>query len=154
MQEEVKENILELMTTLSTQGHSGFSAPYVIHLFKQLAMYDTILPLTGEDDEWQDVSEYGDDGDEKLLQNRRLSSVFKRGSEIYDVHSIIFHEEGDDNVSYSFSKLVGKVEFPYTQTRFEVSVPKDATPSEMIAALNARHIPFIDRSAMIGQPEA
>lgn len=138
------------MTTLSTQGHSGFSAPYVIHLFKQLAMYDTILPLTGEDDEWQKP----DAGDGELLQNRRLSSVFKRGSEVFDVNNIIFQEEGESDVAYTFSKLVGKVEFPYVQKRFEVVVPKDATPSEMIAALNARHIPFIDRGTVEDQTTA
>lgn len=62
--------VLELIEKFSEQGHSGTSAGITIHLFKTLAMFEPLGPLTGEDHEWTEVSN-------GLYQNKRLSSVFK-----------------------------------------------------------------------------
>lgn len=69
------EAVMELVEVFSNQGHSGFSASRVISLFKKVAAYECLAPLTGEDGEWNDVSvAMGIDG---TLQNNRVSSVFK-----------------------------------------------------------------------------
>ena len=65
--------VMELVKVFSNQGHSGGSASRVISLFRQVAMYKNLTPLTGKDDEWNDVSDMGGG----LLQNNRVSSVFK-----------------------------------------------------------------------------
>ena len=44
--------ILDLIELFASQGHSGFSAPYVINAFSRLAMFKPLSSLTGEDDEW------------------------------------------------------------------------------------------------------
>ena len=69
MQTWVVENLIELLEVFSNQGHSGSSAPYVINLFKRLANFDPIAPLTNEEDDWNDTG-FG-------LQHKRCSEVFK-----------------------------------------------------------------------------
>ena len=43
--------ILDLIELFASQGHSGFTAPYVAGIFHRLAMFKPASPLTGEDDE-------------------------------------------------------------------------------------------------------
>jgi hypothetical protein len=87
--------VMELMETFSNQGHSGYSAGIVSSLFSKLAKYEPLSPLTGEDDEWDDVSSLGDIG-EKLYQNNRNSAVFKDGKDgqAYIIDAIVFNGDG------------------------------------------------------------
>ena len=64
------EGTLELLKVFSEQGHSGMSAPYAVALFEKLASWKPIAPLTGESDEWTEVSA-------DMWQNKRSSNVFK-----------------------------------------------------------------------------
>ena len=50
----VRDNILELMTVFSKQGHSGSSAPYVLEMFKKLASFEPVGPIIGNDSEWNE----------------------------------------------------------------------------------------------------
>ena len=83
MQKEVCNDIIELLSVLSKQGHSGFSIGYVLNLFNKLANYIPISPLTGNDDEWIDVSDNG-----TMYHNRRCPFVFKDGKDgrAYDIN--------------------------------------------------------------------
>jgi len=45
----IMENVLELLEVFGEQGHSGFSAPICISMFRQLAMFEPLGPLTGAD---------------------------------------------------------------------------------------------------------
>lgn len=107
MQKEVCKDLIELLTVLSKQGHSGFSINYVLSLFTKLANFKPLSPLTGEDSEWNDVGTYHDQsGNEiKLFQNRRCSSVFKdsKDSRAYDIN---LDTSGDSDKKY--------ISFPYT----------------------------------------
>lgn len=80
----VRDCILELVQTFATQNHSGSTAPYVMDIFTLLASFKPLTPLTGEDDEWVDVSI--ETNGTPLWQNKRASYVFKRRrwSCIYD----------------------------------------------------------------------
>jgi len=94
MQEEIHHDILDLIEIFSEQGHSGSSAPYVINRFKRLADWKPLSPLTGEDDEWMDLSEFGDN---VTQQNRRYSGLFrdnKDNSTAHDNNAIIFTDNG------------------------------------------------------------
>lgn len=71
-----RKHVLQLIKVFSEQGHSGFSAPRILNLFKTLASFETLSPLKGTVDEWNDVSEFSG---ETLFQNKRNSAVFKRG---------------------------------------------------------------------------
>ena len=75
--------ILDLASTLQGQGHSGASAAYTIgavsEAVRALLSFQTIAPLTGDDDEWANISDcYSDD--EEWFQNKRDSRVFKNGT--------------------------------------------------------------------------
>lgn len=84
-------NVLQLIEVFADQGHSGFSAPYCINLFNKLANFKPLGPLTGEDDEWRDVSEHGNG--EPWFQNKRYSSVFKDGNgQAYNTDGKVFWE--------------------------------------------------------------
>ena len=120
MQEAICAHVLELIKLFSNEGHSGTTAPYTIDLFKKLAMFEPIVPLTGEDWEWSDVSEYGGRDNGPLYQNKRCGHVFKDNNGAYDIDGIVWYdwytdENGEKSKSYftNFKSRV-PVTFPYT----------------------------------------
>lgn len=97
--------ILDLIELFASQDHSGFTAPYVVDAFNRLAMFKPLSPLTGEDDEWNDVG----DG---LLQNKRYSAVFKGKDGIaYNIEGKVFTDDGE--VWYTCRDSRVDVTFPY-----------------------------------------
>lgn len=80
--------VMELVTLFASQGHSGYSAGLVLELFKRLASYEPLGPLTDNPDEWFQVHEGLTNPDEDpLWQNRRKPSVFSNdgGKTFYDL---------------------------------------------------------------------
>ena len=74
---EFKDELLALCEKFGQSGQSGGSAPYVASALssavRKLCLFETIAPLTGEDDEWGRV-----EADESMkYQNLRDSRVFK-----------------------------------------------------------------------------
>lgn len=110
--------ILELLDVFSNQGHSGFSANYVINAFNKLARFEPLAALTGADDEWTEVS----DG---VFQNNRCSHVFKQADRFdgkaYDLNGRIFREP--DGSCYTGRDSMVPIVFPYTPTSEYVDVP-------------------------------
>lgn len=77
IQKIINDDILEIINVFSKQGHSGFSESYAIGMLKRLLEYKPILPLTGDESEWNDCG-LSDDNDEKVVyQNKRCPAVFK-----------------------------------------------------------------------------
>lgn len=105
MQELICNQVLELLGLFSKHGHSGTTAPYAINLFKNLASFTPVIPLTGKDDEWVEISE-------GVFQNKRCSHVFKEKGKAYDIQGKVFREP--DGNCYTSSKSRVFVEFPYT----------------------------------------
>ena len=100
--------ILDLIELFASQSHSGFSASYVINAFNRLARFKPLSPLTGEDDEWDDVG--FEDG---LLQNKRYSAVFKdKDGNAYNIEGKVFSDDGE--IWYSCRESRVNVTFPYT----------------------------------------
>lgn len=98
--------ILDLIELFASQGHSGFSASYVINTFSRLAMFKPLSPLTGEDDEW-------DDAGNGCLQNKRYSAVFKeKDGTVYNIEGKVFTDDGE--VWYTSKDSIVDVTFPYT----------------------------------------
>ena len=112
----IQENILALLEVFSTQGHSGSSAPYCATIFKKLALFEPLGPLTGVDDEWRDCGE-------GLHQNVRCSHVFKRDGQAYDGNGKIFREP--DGGCYTNSDSNVNISFPYTPQCEYVDRKKD-----------------------------
>lgn len=80
------KSVMELIEVFSKQGHSGASASRVISLFKTVVSYKNLMPLTGENKEWNEISETR----KGLFQNNRVSSVFKKNNKAYYLYAIIW----------------------------------------------------------------
>ena len=86
MQGMICDHVLKLLEVFDGEGHSGTSAPYAIRLFSRLASFEPLVPLTGEDWEWNDTGHN--------FQNKRASHVFKDTDtgECYDINGKVFLE--------------------------------------------------------------
>ena len=99
--------ILDLIKLFSEQGHSGFSAPYVARMFYRLSMFKPLSPLTGEDDEWNDIGN-------GQLQNKRYSAVFKgKDGTAYNIDGKIFSNDNGETWFTNKDSIVN-ITFPYT----------------------------------------
>ena len=114
----IQENVLQLIEVFSEQGHSGSSAPYCIEFFRKLALFKPLCPLTGEDSEWNEVSN-------NIYQNNRCSHVFKDGKDgtAYDIDGRVFREP--DGCCYTNFDSRVFIKFPYTPKREYVDVDKE-----------------------------
>jgi len=94
-------------------------------MFHKLANYETLSPLTGNDDEWSDVLDERSSSDTKMLfQNTRDSRVFKDEKGAYFLNAIVWQEivNGD---SYHFTDRNSKryiKSFPFTPKTFYVKI--------------------------------
>lgn len=94
-QEMINNDILEIIKVFAGQGHTGFTASYALNIIKRLLDWKPITPLTGEDNEWNDVTEW-DDG-RNLQQNKRCSAVFRENydnSTAYYIDGKVFSDDG------------------------------------------------------------
>lgn len=118
MNQMMRKHILHMMNEFANEGHSGFSARYAMNILTRLMDFKPLSPLTGEDDEWGDVREYGGT---THYQNRRKSSVFKdEDGSVYDIDGKVFWEwmpDHDDD-----GKLTGGAHKSYYTCR-ESRVP-------------------------------
>ncbi|MEX3710872.1 hypothetical protein ABFV99_00555 [Cytobacillus horneckiae] len=98
IQEVVNNNILEVMEVLSKQGHSGYSIGYVRDILYRLLSYKPLTPLTGEEDEWEDVTELNDGVN--MQQNKRCSTVFRHNNDnstAYYIEARVFSDDGGES---------------------------------------------------------
>lgn len=139
MNASAAEDVLALLRVLSSQGHSGFSVGYVLSVFNKLAKFDPLTPLTGADDEWNDITAmWGAEPGCRQYQNTRSSRVFKiveaDGTEkCYDIEGIVFEEPS--GVRFMNSESSVPVEFPYTPSTRVVQVPKSARTATIADAV-------------------
>ena len=140
MQEMICNHVLKLLDVFADEGHSGSSAPYAINLFSKLAKFDPIVPLTGEDWEWNDVYE-GDKS--KIYQNKRCGAVFKSADRFngqpYYIDGKVFWGwyKSEEDGKMSKSSYTGRdshvpIEFPYTPKTEYVFVPTEQYSTEII----------------------
>lgn len=119
-QEAICKNVLKMLEIFADEGHSGSSAPYAINLFEKIASFKPLSPLTGEDWEWHDVSEYGGRDNGPLFQNKRCGNVFKDNNGAYDIDGIVWYdwytdEETGEKRKSHFTNYKSRVPvtFPY-----------------------------------------
>jgi hypothetical protein len=122
MQGMLCEHVLTLLRVFSDEGHSGSTAPYTVNLFKKLAMFEPIVPLTGEDWEWHEPSS-------GVFQNIRCGRVFKQADrfngQAYDIEGRVFREP--TGACYTGAESRVPVTFPYTPKTEYVDVSGDNT---------------------------
>lgn len=145
MQEAICNHVLKLLLVFSQEGHSGTSAQYAINLFSTLAKFQPIVPLTGEDWEWNEVRD-GSDGGETLYQNKRCSAVFKSSDRFngqpYYVDAVVFwewasHPDIDDGVPFksyfTSSDSRQPITFPYSPKTEYKFKPTEQFPFENLS---------------------
>ena len=114
----MRKHILHMIKVFADEGHTGFSAPYAISILTKLMSFKPLTPLTGEDDEWTNVSDYGDGTPH--YQNKRYSCVFKDASGTYDIDGKVFWEWYKDEDGKPFKSYYTSIDsrvpvtFPYT----------------------------------------
>lgn len=108
--------VMKMVKVFADEGHSGFSANMAVTLFERVARFEPLTPLTGEDDEWNEVGE-------GVFQNRRCSHVFKENGRAYDLDGRIFRRP--DGSCYCSRDSRVDVTFPYTPKREYVDAPED-----------------------------
>ena len=111
----MRKHVIHMVKEFSKEGHSGFSANYAISCLKRLLAYKPLTPLTGEDDEWMEVSD-------DTLQNKRYCAVFKniKTGKAYNIDGKVFwewytNEETGERFKSYFTCYESRVdvEFPY-----------------------------------------
>ena len=107
--EAMSKHILTMVQAFADEGHSGFYASYAIGLLEKLLRFQPLSPLTGGDDEWDDVSEIC--AGYKCYQNKRCSHVFKEEDGAYDSNGKVFIDK--DGGSYTSRDSRVPVTFPY-----------------------------------------
>ena len=128
MQQSMNEEIIKVIETFSKGGHSGFSAGYAIRAIERLLRFLPLKPLTGEDGEWNHVS----DG---LYQNKRCGSVFKEDGITYDIGAEIFSDDGGETF-YTKGGHRTYIEFPYSPpTHPRYCINRDDWQEKVIATL-------------------
>ena len=120
MQEAICAQVLELLDVFAGEGHSGSTAPYAINVFKKLAMYEPLVPLTGEDHEWHEPAE-------GVFQNKRCGRVFKQADrfngQAYDIDGRVFYEWVERDLEPDEPGYPGKTRFKSHYTSGESFVP-------------------------------
>lgn len=107
MQDMMNRDIISIVEMFSEQGHSGFSAGYALSALERLLRFKPLTPLTGEDDEWSDISN-------GTQQNKRCSSVFRNADgTAHDIDGIIVSDNGGITW-FSSGRFRREVTFPYT----------------------------------------
>jgi hypothetical protein len=135
----IKEFIPEVMALVNKfadSGQSGGSAPFVsgviVNVLKKLLSQEPLGGIENTEDEWDDLTRYGDTDS---YQNKRLSSVFKddKDGRPYYLYAITFRPLGKD---YAFTGSAsmsegseGKIgsshyikEFPFEPKTFTIDV--------------------------------
>jgi len=115
----MQEGTLKLLEVFSEQQHSGMSASFAISIFKTLASFEPLGPLTGEPWEWVEVV------DGEMWQNRRCGHVFKDTIDgiAYDAEGKIFREPNGCCYTNRDSRV--PITFPYIPKREYVDVPEE-----------------------------
>ena len=143
MQGLICSHVMKMIDIFAEEGHSGSSAPYAINLFKKIAEFAPLTPLTGADDEWV-KHDYGNG--HVTYQNNRCSHVFKdEGGSAYDINGYVFWEwckrqVDEDEEDYPGERVYKSyytcresrkvVDFPYTPKTEYVYRYSDATPQQ------------------------
>lgn len=105
IQDMMDKDIIEILERFEKQGHSGFSAGYLMSFLERLMRFLPLKPLTGEDDEWHEIAQ-------GKYQNRRCSRVFKENGRAYDIEGKVFSDDGGRTWYTNYESHV-QITFPY-----------------------------------------
>lgn len=129
-------SIREVCNDFAKEGHSGGSAPMAAGVLAQtiraILGFQILSPLTGGDDEWNDVSEMSQ---ETLFQNKRDSAVFKNEDGLCSYSTAIVWKGEDDYDTFTGSvNGIGSSHyiksFPFMPKTFYIDVYREPYDKE------------------------
>lgn len=116
IQEVINRDILKIVKAFSEQRHSRTSAEYALSMLERLLRFKPISPLTGADDEWDEILTVRNGV--RVYQNKCCFSVLKevdaQGNVIMckDIDKIIVSDDG--GFTWFSSNMFNKdITFPY-----------------------------------------
>lgn len=130
-------SIREVCKDFADEGHSGGSAPMAASILAQTIKavlgFQILSPLTGQDAEWNDVSDMGGAnpiGSRILFQNKRDSAVFKNSEDkcTYNTCIVWKGEEPYDTFTGSLAGIGSShyiKSFPFMPKTFYVDVYRE-----------------------------
>lgn len=74
---QLGRSVMELLETFSNQGHTAMSAYQVVDLFRRLALYKPLSPITDDPSEWVEIHP-------NVWQSRRCPHIYKNGDRYLD----------------------------------------------------------------------
>ncbi len=102
---ELGKSVMKLIRLFSEECHSGSSAFMTVSLFEKLSRFEPLTPLTGEDNEWNEIGP-------GVFQNKRCYHVFKEnGLNPYDIEGKIFRDKDGGTYTNKNSRIY--ITFPY-----------------------------------------
>ncbi|MFA5153259.1 MAG: hypothetical protein WC554_11915 [Clostridia bacterium] len=124
---------MALCEKFGNSGQSGGSAPYTAtalsQAIKKLCLQEPICPMTGIDEEWNDVANIGDGS--ILFQNRRCGPLFKNSDgRAWYLDAVVWKtEDGHTWSGSAIDKNGNKIQsrqfikkFPFTPKTFYIDV--------------------------------
>ena len=131
------ESVKELVDKFTSQDYGNvIQRKLAQDIFITLAKQDPILPIMNVDMEWGEPSTFGDDD---TFQNKRLSSVFKKGKDgrPYYLDAIVWRDENGScwsgsKVGKDGSKITSSqyIKVPFEPRTFYVDVVKEILPED------------------------
>lgn len=110
-QTAINRSILDIVRVFSDQHFTGNTASYCLEILNRLLKYKPLTPLTGNDSEWEDITQYG--SNDTCYQNKRYPAVFKdKDGKAYDVESKIFSDD-NGHTWYTSKESREYIDFPY-----------------------------------------
>lgn len=109
LQQIINKDILKVIECFCDCGHTGFTAEYAINIINKLLRWQPLTELTGEDDEWNTIS-----NNSIKYQNKRCPFIFKdENGQAYNIEAKIF---SDDNGHTWFTDRNSRqyITFPYS----------------------------------------
>lgn len=136
--------MMSLIKKFGDSGQSGGSAPFtagaIVGTLKKLLLQEPATPVTGEDDEWNDVSDISNQPENTLYQNKRCYALFKDNDGPYYVDAIVWKNQ--DGITWSGNALITPdgerisssqfvKEFPFEPKTFVVDIEeKEIAPDD------------------------
>jgi hypothetical protein len=133
------KEILALCDAFEKRGISRKTTPHTVSVisqaFKSLMMMMPISPVTGEDSEWEELSQMDDDKN-LYYQNKRCSALFKNTKEkkatyldaiIWNGKEGLYSFTGVVYIDETLKEVVGSrhfVKFPFTPKSFYIDVER------------------------------
>lgn len=115
----LKQAVLDIVRVFSEQGHSGGSAAMVTAMVEKLLRFEPLTPLTGDEHEWNEVTDFDPGRGSRVWQNNRCSHVFREELDgetwAHDIESVVMIDPSGG--AWSGGRHAARITFPYVPTR-------------------------------------